>query len=145
MVLPLVLVALVVIAAVVASAFASAHLEQRVGRNTLYAVQAAGAAEAGATTLVGAWDTHGLSLLLPGQSVVLPAQALPGGSRYGLTVRRLNGRLFLVQAEGVRTDAGGQTLARRQLGLVLRLADSAAAGLLPVWPLANRAWVPWSQ
>ena len=67
MVLPLALLALVVIAAVVACAFASAYLEQRIGRNTLYAVQAAGAAEAGAAAVVGAWEAHGLSLLAPGR------------------------------------------------------------------------------
>jgi hypothetical protein len=143
-VLPLVLFALVVIAALVAGAFASAHLEQRVGRNTLYTVQAAGAAEVGAATVIGAWDTHGLSLLAPGQSMVLPTQELPGRSASTLTVRRLNGQLFLVEAEGVRTDADGRVLARRRLGLVLRLADSSTVGLPPVRPLAHRAWIPMS-
>jgi hypothetical protein len=141
MVLPLALFALVVIAALVGGAFTSAYLEQRIGRNTLYAVQAAGAAEAGAAAVVGEWDMHGLTLLGTGESRVLPGGALPGHGAYTPTVRRLNDRLFRVDVEGLRTDAAGRPLARRHLGLVLRLADSAAVGLPPVLPLANRAWM----
>lgn len=144
MVLPLALVALVVIAGLVAAAFTSAFVEQRVGRNTLYTVQAAAAAEAGAAAVVGGWDIHGLSLLAPGESALLPGVALPGSSAYTPTVRRLSPQLFLVEVEGVRTDAAGTPLARRRLGLMLRLADSAAAGLPPVRPLPGRAWVPMS-
>jgi hypothetical protein len=144
MALPLAVLALVVIAGLVAGAFASAFVEQRVGRNTLYAVQAAGAAEAGAAAVVGAWDGLGLSLLGTGQSAVLPTERLPGPSTYMPTVSRLNGELFLVRVEGVRTDAHGTALARREVGLLLRVADSAAAGLAPVRPLAHRAWLPMS-
>ena len=144
MALPLAILALVVIAALVAGAFASAFVDQRMGRNTLYAVQAAGAAEAGAAAVVGAWDVHGLSLLAPGQSSVLTGERLPGPSAYTTTVSRLNGELFLVRVEGFRTDAEGTPLSRRELGLLLRVADSAAVGLAPVRPLANRAWLPMS-
>jgi hypothetical protein len=140
MVLPLALFALVVIAALVGSAFAAAFVEQRVGRNTLYAVQAAGVTEAGAAEVVGEWEAHGLSLLGVGESRVLAGGALPGRGVYTPTVRRLNDRLFRLDVEGLRTDADGRPLARRQLGVTLRLADSAGAGLPPVVPLANRAW-----
>jgi hypothetical protein len=141
MALPLALLALVVMAALVAGAFASAYVEQRLGRNSLYAVQAAGAAEVGVATIVDRWETQGLSLLGIGQSAELPGEALPGPSAYSPTVRRLNEQLFLLEVEGVRTDAEGTPLARRYLGLVLRLADSAGAGP-PVRPLADRAWIP---
>jgi hypothetical protein len=140
MALPLALLGLVVIAALVAAGFASAHLEQRVGRNTLYAVQAAGAAEAGAVAVVGEWEGHGLELLAPGDSAVLPTVQLPGRTVYSPTVTRLNGELFLVQVEGTRSDAGGGMLARRKVGLLVRVADSAIPGAPPVWPLRNRAW-----
>jgi hypothetical protein len=139
MALPLAVLALVVIAALVACGFAGALLEQRLGRNTLYAVQAAGAADAGVALTIGGWSTHGLDLLIAGDSAVLPRVPLPAGASYQATVRRLNGELFLVRAEGVRSDAAGGTLARREVGFVVRLADSAAAG--SVAPLANRAWV----
>lgn len=140
MVLPLALLALVVIAALVASAFASAYVEQRAGRNGLYAVQAAGAAEAGAAAVIGTWETHGLSLLGPGESTVLPGEALPGSTAYTASVRRLNDQLFLLEVEGIRADAGAGPLARRRLGVVLRSADSAAPGGPVVTPLAQRAW-----
>ena len=144
MALPLALLALVVIGGLVTAAFASAFVEQRVGRNTLYAVQAGGAAEAGMAAMIGAWDAHGFSLLSPGERAVLPGERLAGLGAYTAVVTRLNGELFLVGVEGVRTAADGTPLARRELGLVLREADSAVAGLPPVAPLAQRSWVPLS-
>lgn len=140
MALPLVLLALVVIAALVAGGFAVAQLEHRIGRNTLYAVQAVGAAEAGAAAVVGGWDDYGLGLLSPGDSAMLPLAPLPGRTAYSPTVTRLNRELFLVRVEGVRTDADGRALARRHAGLLLRVADSSVPGAPPVRPLRNRAW-----
>jgi hypothetical protein len=140
MALPLALLALVVIGALVAAGFAAALLEQRIGRNTLYAVQAAGAAETGVVTVVAEWESHGFSALTPGESWALPPVEVAGGASYEPTVRRLNGELFLVRVIGTRRDAGGGTLARRELSLTLRRADSAFSGATPVVPLANRAW-----
>ncbi len=142
MALPLALLALVVIAALVTAGFTAAHLEQRIGRNTLYAVQAAGAAEAGATAVVGQWEGRGLGLLAPGDSTVLPAVQLPGRTAYVLTVVRLNGELFRVRVAGMRSDADGGALAEREVALLVRVADSTAPGAPPVWPLRNRAWGP---
>jgi len=142
MALPLALLALVVIAALVAGGFAAAHLEQRIGRNTLYAVQAAGAAEAGAAAVVAEWEERGLGLLAPGDSTVLPAASLPGRAAYSPTVLRLNGELFLVRVVGIRGDADGGALARREARLVVRVADNSTPGAPPVWPLRNRAWGP---
>ena len=141
MVLPLTLLALVVIAALVACAFASAYLEQRIGRNTLYAAQAAGAAETGVATVVGAWEAHSLNLLGPGESAVLPTEVLPGSSAYTPSVSRLNDQLFLLEVEGIRTDADARPLARRRLGVVLRGVDSAVGGSAGVRPLVHRAWI----
>jgi len=138
--LPLALLTLVVIGAVVASGFALALLEQRTGRNTLFMVQAAGAAEAGAAAVLGQWEAQGLGTLLPGDSALLPAVPLPDGTAYHATVRRLNAELFELRVAGTRTDADGGTLARRDLGLVVRRADSAGPGEPPVALLANRAW-----
>jgi hypothetical protein len=142
MALPLALLALVVIAALVAGGFAAALLEQRIGRNTLYAVQAAGAAEAGAAAVVSDWEGHGLDLLAPGDSAALPTVPLPARSAYSPTVTRLNGQLFLVRVEGTRSDGGGGMLARREMGLVVRVADSGVPEAPPVEPLSNRAWEP---
>jgi len=140
MALPLALLALVVIAALVAGSFVGALLEQRLGRSTLYTVQAGAAAEAGAANVIGGWAGHGLDALAPGDSAVLPAVALPGGAAYAPTVSRLNGQLFLVRVEGTRNAADGRVLAQRAIGVIVRQADSAIPGALPVEPLANRAW-----
>ncbi|CAN5739599.1 hypothetical protein BH24GEM1_BH24GEM1_07220 [soil metagenome] len=141
MALPLALLALVVIAALVAGGFAAALLEQRIGRNVLYAVQAEGAAQAGAVVVIGGWDDHGLGVLAPGASAALTPVQLPGRTVYSATVSRLNGELFLVRVESIRNDAAGEMLARRELGLFVRTADTAVPGSPPVRPLANRSWV----
>jgi Tfp pilus assembly protein PilX len=138
--LPLVLLALVLIGTLVASGFAVAQLEQRIGRNTLYTVQASAAAEMGAVSVVGEWSSHGLGLLAPGDSRTLPPVDLPDRTTYEATVRRLNESLFTVTVIGTRHDAGGGTLARRDESLTLRQADSALPGAAPTVPLANRAW-----
>jgi hypothetical protein len=144
MALPLALFALVVIAALVGGAFAAAYLEQRAGRNALYAVQAAAAAEAGAAAVIGGWDGLGLGALAPGDSAVLGSVGLPGSGTYAPVVGRLNGELFLVRVEGTRTDAAGGVLARREVGVVVRVADSGGPGLPTVWPLPGRGWIPLS-
>jgi hypothetical protein len=141
MALPLALLALVVIAAIVAGGFVAALLEQRIGQNMLYAVQAAGAAEAGAAAVVGGWDGYGLALLGPGESAVLPVASLFGRIAYSPTVVRLNDELFLVRVAGIRSDADGGALARREVGLLVRVVDSAIPGAPPVRPLRNRPWV----
>jgi hypothetical protein len=145
MALPLVLVALVVIAALVAGGSALAHLEQRIGRNALFGVQATAAAEGGAAAVLADWQAHGLPLLAAGDSAALPPVALPGRSSYAPTVTRLNGELFLVRVEAFRTDAGGGVLARREVGVLVRTADSAVPGWPPVWPLEGRGWLPLSH
>ncbi len=140
MALPLALVALVVIAALIAVGFAVALLEQRIGRNALFAVQASGAAQAGVAAVVDRWDDHGLGLLAPGDSAVLTAASLAGRTAYRPTVTRLNGELYQVRVEGMRLDADGGELARRDLTLLVRRADTTVPGFSPVRPLANRAW-----
>lgn len=140
MALPLAVFALVAMTALVAAEFAAAFLEQRLGRNTLHAVQALGAAEAGSASVVAGWEDHGLERLMPGDTAVLPTVRLAGGTAYSPKVSRLTGELFLVRVEGARLDASGGALARRELGLLVRRADSAAPGSPPVRPLANRSW-----
>lgn len=140
MALPLALLALVVIGAVVAGGFTLGLLEQRTGQNTLFAVQAAGAAEAGAVAVVGEWQALGLGALMPGDSISLPAVQLPAGTAYRAAVRRLNPELFQLRVTGTRADADGGMLARRELGLVLRRVESTDSGAPPVTLLGNRPW-----
>ena len=140
MALPLALLALLVIGMVVAGTFTTALLEQRVGRNTLYVVQAAGAVEVGAATVVGEWSDHGLDVLAPGETVSLARVPLPDRTAYAASVTRLNGELFLVKVVGTRDAADGLPLARRAAGLIVRRSDSAPPGAPPVGATANRAW-----
>ena len=141
MALPLTLYALVVVAALVSVGFAAALLEQRIGRNTLYSVQAVGAAEAGIAAVLAEWEGHRLGSLAPSESAVLPTTTLAGSTSYTPTVARLNGELFLVRVTALRSDAHGGMLARREAGLLVRVADSAAPGSPPVRPLISRAWM----
>jgi hypothetical protein len=123
MALALAIFALVVVGALVATAFVAGHLEQRTGRSTLYAAQAADAAEAGAAQTLAEWDVLGLNSVGVGASVTMPRVTIGGRSAYTPTVSRLNDQLFLIRSLGTRTDANGGTLARRTVGMVARLAS----------------------
>ena len=123
MALALAIFALVVVGALVAGAFLAGHLEQRTGRSSLYAEQAADAAEAGAAELLASWDAPTLNALAPGSVATFPSTPLAGRASYHPTVTRLNAQLFLVQSHGTRVNASGGTLARRTVGLVARLAS----------------------
>lgn len=123
MALALAIFALVVVGALVAGAFLAGHLEQRTGRSTWYAEQAADAAEAGAAETLASWNALGLNALAPGTTAAFPAVPVAGRSAYRPTVSRLNGQIFLVQSLGTRVSAGGNTLARRTVGIVAKLAS----------------------
>jgi hypothetical protein len=123
MALALAIFALVVVGALVAGAFLAGHLEQRTGRSTLYAEQAADAAEAGAAMTIAEWDTGTLNALPPGATASFPTVTLAGRSAYRPTVTRLNDQLFLVKSLGTRANASGGTLARRTVAVVARLAS----------------------
>jgi hypothetical protein len=123
MALALAIFALVVVGALVAGAFLAGHLEQRTGRGTLYAAQAADAAEAGAAETLASWDAATLNALAPGATAAFPPVPLGGRTAYRPTVTRLNGQLFLIQSLGTRANAEGGTLARRTVGVVARLVS----------------------
>ncbi len=139
MALPLAMLALVVVAALIVAVFASARLELRMGRNAMYAAQAAGAADVGIGSVVSGWSGLGLEALAPGVALTLPGASLPDRTEYEAVVLRLNERLYRIGVTGFRRDADGLALATRQVELVVRLADSADSGA--VVPLM-RGWVP---
>ena len=123
MALALAVFALVVVGALVVGAFLAGHLEQRMGRGTLYGAQAADAAEAGVSVTLAAWDAPVLNVLAPGAVAALPAVALGGRSGYRPTVTRLNDQLFLIQSLGTRANASGGVIARRTVAMVARLVS----------------------
>ena len=113
--------ALVVIGALVAGTFFAGRLEQRGGQNTVYSAQAFEAAEAGVIATITGWDpnVHGAGAV--GADVALPLTSLGGQASYTPTVTKLNSSLFLIRSRGERATPGGNILARRLLGSLVRL------------------------
>jgi hypothetical protein len=123
MALAVAIFALVVVGALVAGAFFAGNLEQATGRNSVYAAEAADAAEAGAANVLSDWDQFNLNNIANGDSVTVPlSQSL--GARVTVTpkVIRLNDDLFLVRTLATRTTAGGSALAQRTVATVARLS-----------------------
>jgi Tfp pilus assembly protein PilX len=126
MALAVAIFALVVIGALVAGAFFAGNVEQQTGRNSLYAAQAADAAEAGAAVVMADWDQFNLNNLAVGETSLLTntstgSTMLPR-AYYERTVTRLNQDLFLVSSLGTRVDASGGVLAQRRVATMARLS-----------------------
>jgi hypothetical protein len=123
MALAVAIFALVVVGALVAGAFFAGNLEQSTGRNSVYAAEAADAAEAGAATVLADWDQFNLNNLAVHESTTV-ALGTSLGARVSVTpkVIRLNDDLFLVRTFAKRTAAGGATLAQRSVATVARLS-----------------------
>lgn len=117
--------ALVVIGALVAGAFFVGRVEQVTGYNTVWAGQAAEAAEAGLAHALDQSPTtyQNLPLWTPSNQAVL---ALPtvtsGGMAFTDTIRRLNNNLFEARSTGRRVGAGGVVLAEAKLVQLIRIA-----------------------
>jgi hypothetical protein len=136
------LFALVVMGALVAGHFFAGRLEQQSGRNTLFAGQAAEAAEAGLVETLGTISASTLvTLPIGGAALSLGTTALSPGFRVDRQVSRLTSTLFLIRAHGVRHDAAGHPLAARALGWLVKLAADPQAGSPTVVPLRERGWV----
>jgi hypothetical protein len=130
-----VVLALVILGALVAAGSYAAQLEQRAGRHTLYATQAAEAAEAGLAELLASWEAHPeLGALAVNGSLTLARIQLGNGVSFETTVLRVQDRLYLLRADGSVTDASGNVLARHAVGVVSRVAGSFAM------PLGQRSW-----
>jgi hypothetical protein len=125
MALAVAIFALVVIGALVAGAFFAGHLEQRTGRNTLYAAQAGDAAELGVSKVLSDWDQFNLNTIAVGATTSIGTTTV-GRVTYTQDVRRLNNDLFLVQSLGSRVDGAGTPLARRSVAMVSRLSYVSA-------------------
>jgi len=112
--------AMVVIGGLVGATFYVGHLEQRSGRNTMYAIQSFEASEAGLTSVLTTWNGSYNSLAV-GNTMTLPTVNLSGMVSFTPALTRLNSNLFLVKSTGRRTDAGGNIMAERTVGSLTRL------------------------
>lgn len=134
--------ALVVIGAIVAGNFFAGRLEQQSGQNTFFAGQAAEAAEAGLTNAIATTPAATLDALpVGGPPLDLGTITLGDGVSANRQVSRLTTSLFLIRALGTRQDASGSPLARRSLGLLVRVATDSSTGAPVVAPLAERGWL----
>ncbi len=116
------LFALVIIGTLVAGTFFSGQLEQQSGQNTLFAGQAAEAAEAGISDAIGTTTpTMLLALTAGGPAADLGTVSL--GSRVDASrqLSRLTNSLFLLRSVGSRRNAAGTALATRSTGSLIRL------------------------
>ena len=120
MALAVAIFALVVVGALVAGAFFAGHLEQRTGRNTVYAAQATDAAEAGLANVVGSWDALGLGNVAINDSSVLATTSLGGRHYYQGTVVRVADGMYMIRSLGIRRDAAGNPLAQRLVATLAR-------------------------
>jgi hypothetical protein len=120
--------ALVIIGILVAGSFFAGRLEQQSGQNTLFAAQAAEAAEAGLSDALGVTYSSASTLqAIPvGTSSAGATVTLASGTTYTPSVDRLSDGLFLYRSVGSRQSAG-TTVATRSVGTLVRLLSANIA------------------
>lgn len=140
--LPIAIFALVVMAGLVAGSFFAGRLEQQTSRNTLFAGQAAEAAEAGLVEAFNALSPATLAAL-PVGGAPLKLGPMSFGVRFSVErqVSRLTSTLFLVQTLAARQDVDGSALAVRTLGSLLRLMPDPLGDSPSMTFLRQRSWV----
>ncbi len=119
--LPVAIFALVVIGALVAGTFYAGRAEQQTGQSTMYAAQAAEAADAGLSAALATGDAALYEPILEGTTLDLGTVSLGARVSASTQVTRLTESLFLVQALGRSDDAAGNPLATRAVGVLTRL------------------------
>lgn len=124
MALAVAIFALVVIGALVAGAFYASTLEQRTGRNSIYAAEAAQAAETGPITVLGNWNQYVNNNMTNGSTGASISGTLTNRPelKYSVTPTRLNNNIFLLTSLGTRVDAAGNELARSSVATLARLS-----------------------
>jgi hypothetical protein len=124
MALAVAIFALVVIGALVAGAFYASTLEQRTGRNSIYAAEAAQAAETGPMTVLANWNQYVNNNMANGTTSSLGTSYVTGRTdmKYTVNATRLNDQVFLLTSLGSRTDASGSELAQSTVATLARLS-----------------------
>ena len=120
--LPLVLFTLVILGVIIAGTFYIARLELKTGDNTVGGTQAAAVAEAGVDSLLANWSPSTYNNMAVATEITLPTvTTLGGNSSFSATLRRLNGTIFMVRADGRQNYPGGALQGRRQVSRLVRL------------------------
>lgn len=121
---------LVVIGALVAGAFFVGRVEQLSGNNTVWAGQAAEAADAGlshAQATIDAATYQALPVWTPAAptELALATRTVAGmpGMVFTDSIRRLTNALFVVRSTGRRVSPSGAVLAEQSLGMLVRMAQ----------------------
>jgi len=125
----LVLMTMVVVSALIAGIIFVGTQEQRVADNTRNAEQAFGAAETGVYEVLRNWSPTVMSnhgLVGTDSFLVNDALSLQKTGRYGGTVYRLTGDMYLIDVTGkdslgLRANVGGDVPARSRQGLLVRV------------------------
>jgi hypothetical protein len=141
MALALALFALVIVGALVAATFFVGRLEQQSGQNTLFAFQAAEAAEAAVSDAIASLTEPALQAVPLGSTLALPDIALGDRAIGRRVIIRLTGSLFLIRATGRRLDAAGSELAVRVLGSLVKLVPDSISGSNVVRRVRERSWM----
>ena len=141
MALALALFALVIVGALVAATFFVGRLEQQSGQNTLFAFQAAEAAEAAVSDAIASLTEPALQAVPLGSTLALPDIALGDRAIGRRVIIRLTGSLFLIRATGRRLDAAGSDLAVRVLGSLVKLVPDSISGSNVVRRVRERSWM----
>ena len=141
MALALALFALVIVGALVAATFFVGRLEQQSGQNTLFAFQAAEAAEAAVSDAIASLTEPALQALPVGSTLALPDIVLGDRAIGRRVIIRLTGNLFLIRATGRRLDAAGSELAVRVLGSLVKLVPDSISGSNVVRRVRERSWM----
>ena len=128
MALAIALFALVIIGSLVAGTLFSGRLEQQSGSNTLYGSQAAEAADAGVSDVIGTTTAPTL-LALPVGGAAANLGNISLGGRVDATreISRLTSSVFLVRSTGTRRNAAGGPLAAHVTHHARATAKCAAA------------------
>jgi hypothetical protein len=124
MALAVAIFALVVIGALVAGAFYASTLEQRTGRNSIYAAEAAQAAETGPMTVLANWNQYINNNMPNGFTGTSISGAMLNRAdlSYTVTPTRLNDQIFLLTSKGTKVDGAGNELAQSTVATLARLS-----------------------
>jgi hypothetical protein len=143
--LPLALFVLVVLGVLLGSTMWAAHVESRAGRQALLAIKARLAADLAWPVVVDRFDSLGVSVMVPGDRLIVGSWVGAGGVVTGAVVHRLGSDFFLIDSEGraaLSQSQSAQPVFRTQVVARLATTIDSATGQVTVSlePLSVPFW-----